>query len=127
MGTWRDLVDLVRWSRAQPRPSLRDALGSGAQATRDLTAYQDALARGVVDAHNGVSTTAVAEAVRPLPPVGDAPCRTELVLLVDVPGGVPVRVAAVEVVPRPVRAGDRLAVRVVRLDPQRLSIDWTRA
>ncbi len=54
MSALRDLVGLVRWSRAQPRPSLGDALATAARATEDARAYQDALAGGVVGPHNGV-------------------------------------------------------------------------
>lgn len=124
MGAVRDLVDLLRWSRAQPRPSLGDALASGAQATRDLRDHQDALARGVVDAQNGVPTTALVEALRPLPPVAGGPARTELVLLLDVPGGAPVRVTRAEALPRAVTVGERLPARVLRFEPQRFALEW---
>jgi len=124
MGAVRDLVDLLRWSRAQPRPSLGDALASGAQATRDLRDYQDALARGVVDAQNGVPTTALVESLRALPAVAEGPARTEVVLLLDVPGGAPVRVVRAEVLPRAVAVGERLPVRVLRFDPQRFAVEW---
>lgn len=124
MGALRDLVDLVRWSRAQPWPSVAEALGSAAGATRDLQAYQDATARGVVDVHNGVPATAVVAEVRPLPPGPDATPRAELVLVVHVPGQAPVRTARVERAPRPVAVGDHLPVLALRLDPTRFTIDW---
>lgn len=124
MGALRDLVDLVRWGRAQPRPSFGDALASGVRATEDLRAYQDALTSGVVGAHNGVPATALVEAVRPMPAGGTGPGRTELVLLVEVPGQAPVRVGHTEPLPRPVQVGERLRVWALRFEPRRFTIDW---
>ncbi len=124
MGALRDLVRLVRWSRAQSRPSVADALSAGVQATDDLRAYQDALVSGVVGAHNGVPTTALVEAVAALPATGDGPRRAELVLRIDAPGQP--RVTHTEALPRPVRVGDRLPVWVVRFEPRRFTIDWDR-
>lgn|GEM_PF-2476356 len=124
MAAWRDLVRLARWSRAQPRPSTGEALSAGVRATEDLRSYQDALISGVVGAHNGVPTTALVESVRQLPVTGDGPARSELVLLIDAPGRP--RVSHTEAVPRPVRAGERLPVWVVRFEPQRFTIDWER-
>ena len=123
MGALRDLMRLVRWSRDQPRPSFADAMATSVQATEDVRAYQDALISGVVGPHNGVPTTALVEEVRQLPsPSGR---RVELVLRIDGPGQP--RVTHTEEPPRPVRVGELLPVWMLRFEPQRFSIDWTRA
>lgn len=124
MAALRDLVRLVRWSRAQSRPSVADALNAGVRATDDVRAYQDALISGVVGAHNGVATTALVESVAPLPATGDGPRRAELVLRIDAPGEP--RVTHTEALPRPVHVGERLPVWVVRFEPRRFAIDWDR-
>lgn len=124
MGVLRDLVRLVRWSRAQSRPSVAHALSTGVQATDDVRAYQDALVSGVVGAHNGVPATAVVESVAALPTTGVGPRRSELVLRIDAPGEP--RVTHAEALPRQVHVGDRLPVWVVRFDPRRFAIDWDR-
>jgi hypothetical protein len=124
MGALRDLVRLVRWSRAQSRPSVADALSAGVQATDDVRAYQDALVSGVVGAHNGVPTTALVEAVTARPATGDGPRRAELVLRIDAPGEP--RVTHPEEPPSPVHVGARLPVWVVRFEPRRFAIDWDR-
>lgn len=121
MGALRDLMQLVRWSRKQPRPSIGDAMASSVQATEDLRAYQDALISGVVGPHNGVPTTALVEQVRQVPsPSGR---RVELVLRIDGPGQP--RVTHTEEPPRPVEIGERLPVWMLRFEPQRFTIDWT--
>lgn len=124
MGALRDLVGLVRWSRAQPRPSLGDALATAARATEDVRAYQDALGGGVVGPHNGVAGTAVVESAQALPVTGDGPERTAFVLLLDVPGRPPMRVSHTEAAPREVSVGEQLAVWSVAFDPRRFTIDW---
>ncbi len=121
MGALRDLMQLVRWSRKQPRPSIGDAMASSVQATEDLRAYQDALISGVVGPHNGVPTTALVEQVRQVPsPSGR---RVELVLRIDGPGQP--RVTHTEEPPRPVEIGEHLPVWMLRFEPQRFTIDWT--
>ena len=123
MGALRDLMRLVRWSHDQPRPSLADALTTSVQATQDVRAYQDALISGVVGPHNGVPTTALVEEVRQLPsPSGH---RVELVLRIDDPGQP--RVTHTEEPPRAVQVGELLPVWTLRFEPQRFTIDWTRA
>jgi hypothetical protein len=124
MGALRDLVGLVRWSRAQPRPSLGDALATAARATEDARAYQGALVSGVVGPESGVAGTALVESAQVLPVTGDGPARTAFVLMLDVPGHAPVRVSHTEVAPRVVSAGERLVVWAVTFDPRRFTIDW---